>query len=116
MTSSIDEKVQRGFFFCLIDEADSILIDEARTPLIISDYDYDEPDDPFKDIHPLVKSIVAAQTRLANSIAGDLARSLSAKNALDENELKRLYQVKLAAPRNKILKQILEKGVVNIAF
>ncbi len=116
MTSSIDEKVQRGFFFCLIDEADSILIDEARTPLIISDYDYDEPDDPFKDIHPLVKSIVAAQTRLANSIAGDLARSLSAKNALDENGLKRLYQVKLAAPRNKILKQILEKGVVNIAF
>lgn len=116
MTSTIGEKVQRGFFFCLIDEADSILIDEARTPLIISDYDADEPENPFKEIHPLVKSIVAAQTRLANSIAGDVARRLNSAGSLDEKDLKRLYQVKLAAPRNKILKQILEKGIVNIPF
>ena len=116
MTHSRGEKVQRGFFFCLIDEADSILIDEARTPLIISDYDADEPENPFKDIHPLVKSIVAAQTRLANSVAGDVAKRLNAGRELKEEDLKSLYQVKLAAPRNKILKQILEKGVVNIAF
>ncbi len=36
MASSIEEKVQRGLHFCLTDEADSILIDEAKTPLIIS--------------------------------------------------------------------------------
>ncbi|VEU76981.1 preprotein translocase subunit SecA [Mycoplasmopsis columbina] len=36
MASSMEEKVQRGLHFCLIDEADSILIDEAKTPLIIS--------------------------------------------------------------------------------
>ncbi|WP_027120825.1 preprotein translocase subunit SecA [Mycoplasmopsis lipofaciens] len=36
MADSIEEKVQRGLYFCLIDEADSILIDEAKTPLIIS--------------------------------------------------------------------------------
>ncbi|MBZ4212505.1 preprotein translocase subunit SecA [Mycoplasma sp. U97] len=36
MASSIEEKVQRGLYFCLTDEADSILIDEAKTPLIIS--------------------------------------------------------------------------------
>ncbi|CAM9100656.1 preprotein translocase subunit SecA [Mycoplasma marinum] len=36
MVKTIEEKVQRGFFFALIDEVDSILIDEARTPLIIT--------------------------------------------------------------------------------
>ncbi len=36
MVKSIDQKVQRGFHFCLVDEVDSILIDEARTPLIIT--------------------------------------------------------------------------------
>ncbi|HOE09400.1 MAG TPA: preprotein translocase subunit SecA, partial [Treponemataceae bacterium] len=36
MQISIDQKVQRGFAFCIVDEIDSILIDEARTPLIIS--------------------------------------------------------------------------------
>ncbi|MEA4115693.1 preprotein translocase subunit SecA, partial [Mycoplasma sp. 744] len=36
MVNTLAEKVQRGLFFCLIDEADSILIDEAKTPLIIS--------------------------------------------------------------------------------
>ncbi len=36
MALSLDEKVQRGHFFCIVDEVDSILVDEARTPLIIS--------------------------------------------------------------------------------
>ena len=36
MVSSLDDKVQRGFFYAIVDEVDSILIDEARTPLIIS--------------------------------------------------------------------------------
>ena len=36
MAPSLDAKVQRGFSFAIIDEVDSILIDEARTPLIIS--------------------------------------------------------------------------------
>jgi len=36
MVKSLDRKVQRGFNFALIDEVDSILIDEARTPLIIT--------------------------------------------------------------------------------
>jgi preprotein translocase subunit SecA len=36
MKGSIDEMAQRGHFFAIVDEVDSILIDEARTPLIIS--------------------------------------------------------------------------------
>ena len=36
MSHSIDEQVQRGHYFAIIDEVDSVLIDEARTPLIIS--------------------------------------------------------------------------------
>ncbi|ADE19994.1 preprotein translocase subunit SecA [Mycoplasma crocodyli] len=42
MVSSLEEKVQRGHYFCLVDEVDSILIDEAKTPLIISGGDKED--------------------------------------------------------------------------
>ncbi|QJR43420.1 preprotein translocase subunit SecA [Mycoplasma miroungigenitalium] len=47
MASSMEEKVQRGLHFCLIDEADSILIDEAKTPLIISGGEGEDTQDYF---------------------------------------------------------------------
>ena len=43
MKLSLNEMVQRGFKYCIVDEVDSILIDEARTPLIISG--------PVEDLH-----------------------------------------------------------------
>jgi len=43
MATSLEKKVQRGFNYCIIDEIDSVLIDEARTPLIISQPDKKEP-------------------------------------------------------------------------
>ena len=45
MATCLDDQVQRDHYFCIIDEADSILIDEARTPLIISG--------PMREDHPL---------------------------------------------------------------
>lgn len=47
-TQSAGEKVQRGFFYCLVDEADSVLVDEARTPLIISGGDDEASENPFE--------------------------------------------------------------------
>lgn len=53
MKFSLDEKVQRPFYFALVDEVDSILIDEARTPLIISG-----PAEDSTDLYTKVNSII----------------------------------------------------------
>ncbi len=70
MATSRDQQVQRGHFFAIVDEVDSILIDEARTPLIISGpstvstHQYDR----FK---PLVEQLVRKQNLLCNRLASE---------------------------------------------
>jgi len=58
MATSLDRKVQRGFNYCIIDEIDSVLIDEARTPLIISQPDK-EGSDRYKDFARIVPQLKA---------------------------------------------------------
>ena len=96
MTASAAEKVQRGFFYALVDEADSILIDEARTPLIISGDDEDSGD-PFTPLLGTVEKITAAQNALCLSLMSDFKKS-AASGAPDYSKL---YQVYCGAPRNK---------------
>ncbi|MCQ2981367.1 MAG: preprotein translocase subunit SecA [Treponemataceae bacterium] len=60
MQISLDQKVQRGFSFCIIDEIDSILIDEARTPLIISGQGEDDTA-KFYDVDKFVGQLEEAQ-------------------------------------------------------
>jgi preprotein translocase subunit SecA len=70
MATTREQQVQRGYNFAIVDEVDSILIDEARTPLIISGpstvstHQYDK----WK---PLVDQLVRKQTMLANRIASE---------------------------------------------
>ena len=47
MVYGADQMVQRGHYFCIVDEVDSILIDEARTPLVISGATEDKSDQYF---------------------------------------------------------------------
>ena len=61
--------MQKDHFFCIIDEADSILIDEARTPLIISGPMREDNPLPFNEMKPLVTKLVDAQVRQCN-VAG----------------------------------------------
>ncbi|MDR3279172.1 MAG: preprotein translocase subunit SecA [Synergistaceae bacterium] len=56
MAHSVDEKVQRGHNFCIVDEVDSILIDEARTPLIISGPSEDNTE-PYKRAESAARSL-----------------------------------------------------------
>lgn len=109
MASSKDEQVQRGHYLAIIDEVDSILIDEARTPLIITgpttqgSHQYDK----FK---PLVEQLVRRQTKLCNDIAAE------AKQLLDSGETKSaglaLYKLKLGQPRNRQLMRMMEEPEV----
>ena len=123
MATNKEEQVQRGFFFAIIDEVDSILIDEARTPLIISGpvpvsrQMYDELKDP-------VSILVRRQRDLCNRLATE-ARKVLEKNLevvegqapvkkdkkqeeAEQDAMRKLWLVSKGTPQNKILKRIKE--------
>jgi preprotein translocase subunit SecA len=70
MATTKNDQVQRDHFFCIIDEADSILIDEARTPLIISGPMEEDRPLPFGDFKAAIANLVRKQNRLCNDYAG----------------------------------------------
>ncbi len=98
MATSKENQVQRGYHFAIVDEVDSILIDEARTPLIISGpatvstHQYDT----FK---PLVDQIVKKQTMLCNRLASEADALWEQKKTEEFGTV--MYKVKLGQPRNK---------------
>jgi preprotein translocase subunit SecA len=105
MATTKPQQVQRGYHFAIVDEVDSILIDEARTPLIIagpatvSSHQYDQ----FK---PLVEQLVRKQTILCNRLMTE-ADELFAAGKPDEAGIL-LFKVKLGQPRNKGLLRMME--------
>jgi preprotein translocase subunit SecA len=120
MATSIETQVQRGYFFAIVDEVDSILVDEARTPLIISGpstvstHAYDK----YK---PQVADLVRAQTMLCNRFVGEAKQLLEGrsadKNANDDFDREEkagrlLYQVKLGTPKNKQLQKMMEEPAI----
>lgn len=115
MAMSLAEQVQSDHYYCIVDEIDSILIDEARTPLIISGPVQEERAEPFDEFKPGIQKIVEKQTRLCNKLAED-ARKLLERAARDGDPraeqlgLIKLLQVKLGAPRNKQFLKMMENG------
>lgn len=104
MTSSKEDQVQRDHYFCIIDEVDSILVDEARTPLIISGPMQDDNPLPFNEIKPTIQKLVSQQQSLCNNLVAEAKKSLdSAETDVDEKHeaIAKLYQVKLGMPKNK---------------
>ena len=89
MAARKEEQVQRGHYFAIVDEVDSILIDEARTPLIISGPSVHTYDEQYGQWKPLVESLVRAQERLC-------ARFLSEAEAL----IKKLHPTDGSNPQN----------------
>ena len=77
MATRKEDQVQRDHYFCIIDEADSILIDEARTPLIISGPVEDDRPMPFDQFKPGIQRLVQLQARFCNDLVS------SAKARLD---------------------------------
>ena len=106
MATSREQQVQRGHFYAIVDEVDSILIDEARTPLIISGpatvstHQYDR----FK---PLVDQLVRKQTMLCSRLVTEV------KELMEKGEHERagraLFKVKLGEPRNKGFLRMMEE-------
>ncbi|MBK8090778.1 MAG: preprotein translocase subunit SecA [Verrucomicrobiaceae bacterium] len=101
MASSKQQQVQRGHYFAIVDEVDSVLIDEARTPLIISGpVAASETSHHYERYKPLVEQLVRRQTTLCNKIISD-AKELVATNP--EEAGKRMFQVHLGQPKNRAL-------------
>ena len=105
MATTKAQQVQRGYHYAIVDEVDSILIDEARTPLIISGpttvstHQYDQ----FK---PLVDQLVKKQTLLCNRLMTEADELFAAGKTEEAGRL--LFKVKLGQPRNKGLLRMME--------
>lgn len=104
MTSSQKDQVQRDHYFCIIDEVDSILVDEARTPLIISGPMQDDNPLPFHEIKPTIQKLVSQQQSFCNSLVAEAKKVLEAADSEEDKKneaVSKLYQVKLGMPKNK---------------
>jgi preprotein translocase subunit SecA len=111
MATRKEDQVQRDHFYCIVDEIDSILVDEARTPLIISGPAPIEREQPFTRLKPGVAALVADQLRLINSFAkeaSDLLEKPDASNDDKQTAAMKMLQVKLGMPKNKLLLRLME--------
>jgi preprotein translocase subunit SecA len=110
MVVSNDQRVQRGHAYAIVDEVDSVLIDEARTPLIISGPVGNESDGEYALHNANVERLVKRQGDLANVLVAEGERALEAGDT--ETAGLKFYQAQLGAPKNKrLLKVLNETGV-----
>ncbi|HVZ48765.1 MAG TPA: preprotein translocase subunit SecA, partial [Gemmatimonadaceae bacterium] len=110
MVVSPEQRVQRGHVFAIVDEVDSVLIDEARTPLIISGPVGNEGDAAYAEYNAAVSRLVRKQTELANNLVA------AGEKALEQGDermaMMALYQARLGSPKNKqLMKAMQEPGV-----
>jgi preprotein translocase subunit SecA len=105
MATTREQQVQRGYCYAIVDEVDSILIDEARTPLIISGpatistHQYDK----WK---PLIEQLVRKQNMLCNRVASEAIEKFEQGEVEMGGRL--MFKVKLGQPRNKQLLRMME--------
>jgi len=125
-----EEQVQRGHYFAIVDEVDSILIDEARTPLIISGPSMHTFDEQYAQWKPTVESLVRAQQQLCGRFlreAEELLKKLRPADgssvpdaaALEHQIGLLLFRVKNGQPKSEALMKVLENpenaGLMNRA-
>jgi preprotein translocase subunit SecA len=99
--------VQRGHFFAIIDEVDSILIDEARTPLIISGPAAHSSTAQYVELKPRVERLVRRQMDICNDLVNDAKKAIDEKD--DETAMYKLYQIYHGMPKHKQFLHMLEE-------
>ena len=113
MAMEADQMVQRDHYFAIIDEVDSILIDEARTPLIISG-PVPMAGNQYAELREVVNSLYAKQNMLCSRLAREAREVLESGATGDARDeaLTKLLQVKYGMPTHKQLLRILENGEI----
>ncbi|RKX23622.1 MAG: preprotein translocase subunit SecA, partial [Candidatus Zixiibacteriota bacterium] len=110
MAQEAGDRVHRNYNYAIIDEVDSILIDEARTPLIISGQVESSVHDRYREMKPTVETLVRKQSALLGDMMSQAEKLMKAEKAEDEYELgKLLLIVNRGAPKNKRLLKILKE-------
>ena len=113
MAISPKDLVQRQHNYAIVDEVDSVLIDDARTPLIISGPVPKGDVQLFEQLRPLVERLVEAQRGLATKYLADAKRMIASddKNEVEEGFLA-LYRSHKCLPKNKaLIKFLSEQGI-----
>ena len=115
MAISQRDLVQRKHHYSIVDEVDSVLIDDARTPLIISGPVPKGENQKFEELKPKVEKLYAAQRNLANQCLSDAKRILNNPNATkDEREEGSvlLLRAHKGLPKSKaLIKFLSEEGI-----
>ncbi len=116
MVFALEHRVQREHAYAIVDEVDSILIDEARTPLIISGPVGNEGDDKYAQFNRQVSDLVRRQTAVVNQLLAEAEPMLEDGKQKDDAAVK-LFQAQLGMPKNKrLLKQLNETGVKQLVL
>ena len=112
MAQTAEDRVHRNYHYAIIDEVDSILIDEARTPLIISGTVEHSSHDRFRQMKATVENLVHKQALLINDMIGKAEKIISNEEA-DHKQLFEAGTLLLAAnrgaPKNKKLMKVLKE-------
>ena len=109
-----EDKVQRGHAFAVVDEVDSVLIDEARTPLIISGAVDAPVDETFTALKPGVQQLVKKQTELIADLVRDAQKFIDAGD--ESNAGLKLLQAQRGMPKHKLVMKIFqETGMLKLA-
>jgi len=108
MVIEMNQMVQREHWFAIVDEVDSVLIDEARTPLIISG-PVPQTDQKFEQMNPKVKRLIDFQTRLVNQIVNE-AEELIKKGGKENLEKAgiNLFRATRGLPKHKKLLKLMQ--------
>jgi preprotein translocase subunit SecA len=113
MATNPKDLVQRAHNYAIVDEVDSVLIDDARTPLIISGPVPKGEDQQFEQYQPLVERLVAVQRQLATQYLAEAKQMIASgdKETMEKGFLQ-LYRSHKALPKNKpLIKFLSEQGI-----
>ena len=109
MAQRIEDRVHRNFHYAIIDKIDSILIDEARTPLIISGQVESSVHDRYRQMRPTVENLVRKQTVLVNDMVNKAEKMLEDDNGNDFEAGILLLAAQRGAPKNRRLMKVLQE-------
>ncbi|MBE6241748.1 MAG: preprotein translocase subunit SecA [Bacteroidales bacterium] len=110
MATAMEDLVQRKHHFAIVDEVDSVLIDDARTPLIISGPVPKGEDQQFAEFKPLVERLYNVQKSLVTSLLNEAKRLIAAGNEQDGGIL--LFRAYKGYPKYKpLIKFLSEPGM-----
>jgi preprotein translocase subunit SecA len=109
MKFSLEDYVQRGFHYAIVDEVDSILIDESRTPLIISGPVEHSENKIYTEVKPLVINLKKNQGTIIRSILKNIRSRIQDEDYGDKT-IEMLLQVKRGDPKNPVYLDITSKN------